>query len=61
MERKRDLTADIYKDKGGKWRWRITAGNGRILAVSSQGYINKQDCVDCLNLVLAVDIYNEEQ
>lgn len=33
--------------KGGlfkKWRWRITANNGKIIGASSQGYWNFDDC-----------------
>ena len=31
----------IYQDKAGKWRWRLKAGNGRIVADSGQGYSTK--------------------
>lgn len=27
-----------------KWRWRITAGNGKIIGASSQGYYNLPEC-----------------
>ena len=40
----RALKATFYVDVRGKWRWRITAGNGKILAVSSQGYVYERDC-----------------
>jgi uncharacterized protein YegP (UPF0339 family) len=36
---------EIYKDGSGKWRWRATAANGNIVGASSQGYVNKSDCV----------------
>ena len=36
----------IYKDNEGKWRWRAVANNGKIVAASSQGYVNKSDCID---------------
>lgn len=36
---------ELYKDEGGKWRWRKKATNGRIVAASSQGYVNKSDCI----------------
>lgn len=29
----------------GKWRWRVTASNGRIIGASSQGYYNKKECI----------------
>jgi len=28
-----------------EWRWKIKAKNGNIIAASSEGYINKQDCI----------------
>ncbi|WP_203142654.1 YegP family protein [Marinobacter mangrovi] len=36
---------EIYKDKADLWRWRRTAGNGNIIGASTQGYVNKADCV----------------
>jgi len=42
----------IYKDKRGKWRWRLTANNGKIIASSSEGYANKSDMWDNAELVL---------
>jgi len=39
---------EIYQDKRGEWRWRLKAANGRILAVSSEGYTAKIDCNICL-------------
>jgi len=27
-----------------KWRWRITANNGKIIGASSQGYWNLSEC-----------------
>ncbi|EPT3118818.1 YegP family protein [Pseudomonas aeruginosa] len=38
-------TWEIYKDKAGEWRWTRTASNGRIVGASSQGYVNRVDCV----------------
>ena len=39
-------TWDIYKDNEGLWRWRRVAANGRIVVSSSQGYVNRTDCVE---------------
>ena len=36
---------EFYVDSNGKWRWRHTAENGRIVAASTQGYENRIDCV----------------
>jgi uncharacterized protein YegP (UPF0339 family) len=35
---------EIYQDKGGKWRWRCFASNGKLVGSSSQGYKTKEDC-----------------
>ena len=37
---------EFYKDSAGKWRWRRIAGNGRIVGASSEGYVNKSDCIE---------------
>lgn len=37
---------EIYKDNAGEWRWRRTASNGNIVGASTEGYKNKQDCID---------------
>ena len=41
----------LYQDAVGEWRWRLTAANGRILAVSSEGYKRRHDCVRCIRAV----------
>ena len=33
-----------YKDKAGKFRFRLKAANGEIIAVG-QAYVSKEDCV----------------
>lgn len=38
-------TWDFYKDKKGEWRWRRKSSNGRIVGSSSEGYVNRADCV----------------
>ena len=41
------ITWYIYKDKSGKWRWRaVSGGNNKIIGSSSQGYVEKYDCLD---------------
>lgn len=37
---------EFYKDSLGEWRWRRIASNGRIVGASSQGYVNKSDCIE---------------
>lgn len=36
---------EIYKDAANGWRWRRTARNGNIVGASTEGYVNKSDCV----------------
>ncbi len=42
---------EFYQDKRGKWRWRITSTNKRIIGASSQGFVNRSDCIVNLELV----------
>jgi uncharacterized protein YegP (UPF0339 family) len=35
----------IYKGNDSKWWWKAVADNGKIVAASTQGYVNKSDCV----------------
>jgi uncharacterized protein len=41
----------LYKDRKGEWRFRLVAGNGKILAVSSEGYSSKRNALYALDLV----------
>lgn len=40
-----------YKDAAGEWRWRLLAGNDRIIAESGEGYRDRQDCLHGIELV----------
>jgi uncharacterized protein YegP (UPF0339 family) len=42
---------EVYKDAAHKFRWRLKASNGKVIADSGQGYVNKQDCLDGIQLV----------
>lgn len=42
---------EVYQDRGGKWRWRLRAVNGRIICDSAQGYINREDAYAGINSV----------
>lgn len=37
---------EFYQDPSNKWRWRRTASNGSIVGASTQGYVNKSDCIE---------------
>lgn len=50
---------EIYEARRGlalrkQWRWRIVAKNGRIVAVSSEGYNNRADLMRALEIVKEV-------
>jgi uncharacterized protein YegP (UPF0339 family) len=36
---------EIYKDKNGKFRWRLTHENGKIVVKSGAGYPTKEKAV----------------
>ena len=35
---------EFYQDASGQWRWRAVAPNGKIVADSSESYVNRADC-----------------
>lgn len=41
----------VYKDAAGEWRWRLVSGNGRIIAVSGEGYEHRTDCLHGVEIV----------
>ncbi len=41
----------VYEDAAGEWRWRLVAGNERVIADSGEGYRDKQDCLHAISLV----------
>lgn len=44
----------IYKDGSSQWRWRFKdSENGKIIADSAEGYVNRSDCFHGINLVKA--------
>jgi len=38
------MVFEIYIDRANQWRWRMIAGNNRILGDSGEGYVNRGDC-----------------
>jgi uncharacterized protein YegP (UPF0339 family) len=42
---------EVYKDKGGQYRWRLVASNGRNIAESGEGFSSKQACLDGIESV----------
>ncbi|MDX2104302.1 MAG: DUF1508 domain-containing protein [Alphaproteobacteria bacterium] len=43
----------MYKDARGEWRWSYEAGNGRTIAVSSEGYVHRADCERSIEIMKA--------
>ena len=43
----------LYKDVANLWRWTYYASNGKIIAVSSESYINRSDCIRGIDIVKA--------
>lgn len=41
----------VFKDSDGEWRWNAISSNGNIIADSSEGYHNRQDCLDMMILL----------
>ncbi|MCP1468654.1 uncharacterized protein YegP (UPF0339 family) [Sphingobium sp. OAS761] len=41
----------LYKDAASQWRWRYVSSNGRTIADSAEGYWNKQDAINGINLL----------
>jgi len=33
-----NMKFELYQDKGGDWRWRLVAKNGKTVAESGEGY-----------------------
>jgi len=34
-----------------QWRWKFKSSNGNIIAVSSESYINRTDCISSIKLM----------
>ncbi len=45
------MTFQKYKDARGQWRWRLRAGNHKIIATASEGYVKEADCDHAIKLV----------
>lgn len=46
------MTYWLYKDANGHYRWYLEAANGRKVANSGEGYINRDDCIHAVGLVM---------
>lgn len=44
---------EVYRTKIlRQWRWRLRAGNGKIIAHGGEGYANEADCMHAVTLVM---------
>jgi len=34
---------EVYRDRGGEWRWRLRHRNGNVIAVGGEGYTRKHN------------------
>jgi hypothetical protein len=44
-------TFELYRDSSDKYRWRLRAENGNIVADGSQGYANRRDAERGIEIV----------
>jgi uncharacterized protein YegP (UPF0339 family) len=42
---------EVYKDRGGEFRWRLQAANNEIVADSNEGYSSKASCLNGIDVV----------
>ena len=47
----RQLKFEIYRDAAKKYRWRLKAANGQIVAAANKGYKAKADCEKVVDLI----------
>lgn len=52
QKRRANLSASSKKSD---WRWKIQAGNRKIIASSSEGYRRLQRCLDNLSLITGIE------
>lgn len=45
------MSFEIYQALNKEYRWKITSNNHKIVGASSEGFINRQDCVYNAELV----------
>src|SRR4051812_17547059 len=49
--KKSSATFEVYKDKGGDYRWRLRTQNTKVIASGGQSFSSKQSCVDSIESV----------
>ena len=46
------MKIELYEDKGGEWRWRMKARNGRTVATGGEGFSSKGACSESVMKVI---------
>jgi uncharacterized protein YegP (UPF0339 family) len=61
-----NLKFEVYKDKASEFRFRIKAGNGKVLATSGEGYKAKADALKAIETLqkdaaaLTFEVYEDK-
>lgn len=42
---------EVYRDRAGKWRWRLFAANGLVIAISGECFSSRRKCLDGVTAV----------
>lgn len=42
---------ELYQDKSGEYRFRLKAGNGEVIALSSEGYSSKSSALNGIDSI----------
>lgn len=40
-----------YQDRAGKWRWRLVAANGQVVATSNECFASRSNCLRAIRAV----------
>lgn len=52
MAQIKSITREVYPDKGGKYRWRVRASNGKIVASSGESFHDKRGAKEAAKTAL---------
>ena len=45
---------ELYKDAMDEYRWRFWGPNGRLIAISGEGYSSRKDCIAAIDRLCTV-------
>jgi uncharacterized protein YegP (UPF0339 family) len=45
------ISFELFKDAKKEYRWKLKAANGKVMAVSNDGYSTKASCQSAINLI----------